>query len=190
MGPIKLENEAVKGWAQCLLQVEPTSCHIFTNKERNSNSSSPQTCQRQLVFHSKLLQHFQLISTFHFTRNYRFWYCSRSRLLNKSSKTIGNSQDTWELGKYDKKPMTHVHFSPKRTQGVAPRPRLVRVLLSLCGSDLRSVVWWRGVSPEILATIKLLSPGLLGGTVTGLWNPRSIETCMAWPFIENQPTKH
>ena len=56
----------------------------------------------------------------------------------------------------------------KRTQGVAPRPRPVRVLLSLCGSDLRSVIWWRGVSPEILATIELLSLSLLGGTVTSL----------------------
>jgi hypothetical protein len=57
---------------------------------------------------------------------------------------------------------------PKRTQGVAPRPKPVRVLLPLYGSDLRSVVWWRGVSPKILATIKLLSLGLLGGTVTSL----------------------
>ena len=72
----------------------------------------------------------------------------------------------------------------KRTQGVAPRPKPVRVLLSLCGLDLRSVVWWRGVSPKILATIKLLSPGLLGDTVTSLWKLRSIETCMAEPFTK------
>ncbi len=68
---------------------------------------------------------------------------------------------------------------PKRTQGVAPRPRPVRVLLPLCGLDLRNVVWWRGVSPKILITIKLLSPGLLGGTVANLWKSKSIETCMA-----------
>ena len=186
--PTKSENEAVKGWALCLLQVEPTSCHIFTNKERNSNFPSPQTCQRQQLFHFKLLQHLQLILTLHFTGNHGFWYstcssylstrtrgsqpsssslskllqhyqltmtlyltgnhgfwyCSRSKLLNNNSKTIGKGQDTWEMKKYDKKPMTHVHFNSKRTQGVAPRPRPVRVLLSLCGSDLRSVVLWRG----------------------------------------------
>ena len=78
----------------------------------------------------------------------------------------------------------------KRTQGVVPRPRPVRVLLSLCGSDLRSVIWWRGVSPEILATIELLSLSLLGGTVTSLWKPRSSETCMAWLVTKNQPIKH
>uniref|UniRef100_A0A2N9G2D5 Uncharacterized protein n=1 Tax=Fagus sylvatica TaxID=28930 RepID=A0A2N9G2D5_FAGSY len=31
-----------------------------------------------------------------------------------------------------------------------------------------------GVSPKILATIKLLSPGLLGGTVASLWKPRCL----------------
>ena len=72
------------------------------------------------------------------------------------------------MGKYDENPMTYVYFSPKRTQGVAPRPGPVRVLLSLCGSDLRSVIWLREVSPKILATIKLLSLGLLGDTVTTL----------------------
>ena len=94
------------------------------------------------------------------------------------------------MGKCDKKPITHVHSGPKRTQGVAPRPRPLKVLLSLCGSDLRSVVWWRGVSLEILATIELLSLGLLGGTMISLWEPRSVKTCMAWLVIENQPTKH
>ena len=79
---------------------------------------------------------------------------------------------------------------PKRTQGVAPQPRPMKVLLSLCDSDLRSVIWWRGVSPEILATIELLSLGLLGGTMISLWKLKSIETCMAWPVIENQPNKH
>ena len=64
--------------------------------------------------------------------------------------------------------MTYIHFSPKRTQGIAPRPRPVRVLLLLCGLDLRSVVWWRGVSPKVLVTIKLLSLGLLEGTVASL----------------------
>ena len=48
-----------------------------------------------------------------------------------------------------KKPTTHAHSGPKRIQGVAPRLRPVRMLLSLYCSYLRSVVWWRGVSPEI-----------------------------------------
>ena len=123
-------------------------------------------------------------------KNYKFWYCSRGRLLNNSSKTIGSSRDAWEMGKCNKKPITHAHSDPKRIQGVAPRPRPVRMLLSLCGSDLRSVVWWRGVSPEILATIELLSLGLLGGTMISLWEPKSLEACMTWPVIENQQTKH
>jgi hypothetical protein len=82
-------------------------------------------------------------------------------------------------GNVIKKPITQAHFGPKRTQGVAPWPRPVRVLLSLCDSNLRSVVWWRGVSLEILATIELLSLGLLGCTMISLWEPRSIKTCMA-----------
>ena len=81
---------------------------------------------------SKLLQHDQLTIVLHFTWNHEFWYCSRGRHLGKSSKTIGHIQDIWELGKYDENPMTHVHSGPKRTQGVAPRPRPVRVLLPLC----------------------------------------------------------
>jgi hypothetical protein len=99
--------------------------------------------------------------------------------MHDSSKITRNSQDAWEMGKCDEQPITHAHSGPKRTQGVAPWPRLVRMLLSLCCSDLRSVVWWRGVSPEILATIELLSLGLLGGTMIGLWEPRSMKTCMA-----------
>ena len=65
---------------------------------------------------------------------------SYGRLMGKSSRTIGYIENTWEMGKYDENPMTYVYLSPKRTQGVAPRPRPVRVLLSLCGSDLGSVV--------------------------------------------------
>ena len=68
--------------------------------------------------------------------------------------------------------MTHVHFSPKRTQGVIPQPRSVRVLLPSCCLDFRSVVWWKGVSPKTLVTIKLLSLGLLGGMVASLWKPK------------------
>ena len=179
IGPTKSETEAVKGWAVYLLLVEPISCLILTNKERNSSFHPLKRDKSSWSTIFKLLQHFQLISALHPTGNHEFWYCSHSRLLHNNSKTMGNSQDTWEMGKYDEKPMTYVYSGPKGTQGVAPRPRPVRVLLSLCGSDLRSVVWWRGVSHEILATIELLSPGLLGGTVTSLWKPRSVETCIA-----------
>jgi hypothetical protein len=141
IGPTKSETEAVKGWAVYLLLVEPTSCLILTNKERNSSFHPLKRDKSSWSTIFKLLQHLQLISALHPTGNHEFWYCSRSRLLHNSSKTMGNSQDTWEMGKYDEKPMTYVHSGPKRTQGAAPRPRPVRVLLSLCGSDLRSVVW-------------------------------------------------
>ncbi len=136
VGPTKSETEAVKGWAAYLLLVEPTSCLIFTNKERNSSLHplKHDKSSRSTIF--KLLQHLQLISALHPTGNYKFWYYSRSRLLNNCSKTIRNSQDAWEMGKCDKKkPITHVHFGPKKTQGIAPQPKLVRMLLSLCGSD-------------------------------------------------------
>jgi hypothetical protein len=72
-------------------------------------------------------------------------FCITAQRPLETAKTHGK----W--GNVIKKPMTHVHSSPKRTQGVASWPKPVRVLLSLCGSDLRSVVWWRGVSSEILA---------------------------------------
>jgi hypothetical protein len=179
VGPTKSETEAVKGWVVYLLLVEPTSCLIFTYKERNSSSHPLKHDKSSWSTIFKLLQYLQLISALHPTGNHEFWYCSRSRLLNNNSKTIRNSQDAWEMGKYDKKKLiTNVHSGPKRTQGVAPWPKPMRMLLSLCCSYLRSVVWWRGVSPEILATIELLSLGLLGGTMISLWRPRSLETCM------------
>ena len=56
VGPIKSENAVVNGWAQCLLQVESTLCHLFTNKEENSKFPSLHTYQRQLVFLLKPLQ--------------------------------------------------------------------------------------------------------------------------------------
>jgi hypothetical protein len=39
--------------------------------------------------------------------------------MHNSSKTIGNSQDAWEMGR-KKKTITHAHFGPKKTQEVAP----------------------------------------------------------------------
>jgi hypothetical protein len=175
---MKLETKADKKWAVYLLWVEPTSCLILL-KKRGTAAYHPLKRDKSswsTIF--KLLQHLQLISALHSTGNHEFWYCSRSRLLHNSSKTIGSSQDALEMGKCDKKATTHAHSSPKRTQGVAPQPRPVRMLLSLCCSDLRSVVWWKGMSPKILATIELLSLGLLGGTMIGLWKPKSLETCI------------
>ena len=126
-----------------------TSCLIFINKERNNSFHPFKRDKSSWSTIFKLLQHLQLISALHLTGNHEFWCCSRNRLLNNSLKTIGSSHDASELGRCDKKTHDHVHSGPKRTQGVAPRPRPMKVLLSLCGSDLRSVVWWRGVSPEI-----------------------------------------
>jgi hypothetical protein len=49
IGPIKSEKAAVKEWAQCLL-MEPTLCHLFTNKEGNSSFPSLHAYKEQLVF--------------------------------------------------------------------------------------------------------------------------------------------
>jgi hypothetical protein len=106
VGPTKSETEAVKGWAVYLLLVEPTSCLIFTNKKRNSSFHPLKRDKSSWSIIFKLVQHLQLISALHPTGNHEFWYCSRSRLLNNSSKTIGNSQDASELRRCDKKPVT------------------------------------------------------------------------------------
>ena len=106
IGPTKSETKAVKGWVVYLLLVEPTSCLIFTNKERNSSFHPLKRDKSNWSTIFKLLHHLQLISTLHPTGNHEFWYCSRSRLLNNSSKTIGNSQDASKLGRCNKKPMT------------------------------------------------------------------------------------
>ena len=176
---MKSETEADKEWAVYLLLVEPTSCLISLIKRGTVASILSNMTRAAGLPFFKLLQHLQLTSALHLTENHEFWYCSRNRFLHNSSKTIGSSQDAWEMRKCDKKPIIHVHSGPKRTQGVVPRPRPVRMLFSLCCSDLRSVVWWRRVSSEILATIELLSLGLLGGTMISLWKPRSVEACMA-----------
>ena len=175
---MKLETEANKEWAVYLLLVEPTSCLILLKKRGAEAYHLLQRDKSSWFTIFKLLKHLQLISALHPTGNHEFWYCSRSRLIHDSSKTTRNNQDAWEMGKCDEQPITHAHSGPKRAQGVAPRPRPVRMLLSLYCSDLRSVVWWRGVSPEILATIELLSLGLLGGTMIGLWKLKSYETCI------------
>jgi hypothetical protein len=113
VSPTKSETKAVKGWAVYLLLVESTSCLIFTNKEKNSSFHPLKRDKSSWSTIFKLLQHLQLISALHPTGNYEFWYCSRSRLLNNSSKTIGNSQDASELGRCDKKPVTMSISVPK-----------------------------------------------------------------------------
>ena len=181
VGPIKSEMQLSRDGLNVCCKWSPHHV-IFSLIKRGTVTFYPLIRTRgswsSSLSHSKLLQHNQLTVALHFTRNHGFWYCSRGRLLDKSSRTVGDIQDTWELGKYDENPITHVHFSPKKTQAVAPRPRPVRVLLPLCGLDLRSMVWWKGVSPKILITIELLSLGLLGDTMASLWKSRSIETCM------------
>ena len=127
---------------------------------------------------SKLPQHHQLTMVLYLTKNHGIWYCTCGRLIGKSSMDHWAQPRDMGIGKTWWKPMTHVHFSPKRIQGVAPWPRHVRVLLPLYCWDFRSVVWWREMSPKTLVTMKLLSLGLLGGMVASLWKPKSIEACM------------
>ena len=158
---------------------EAQSCLIFINKERNSilhllkrdksswftiSNCSSISSSSQPSIPPKIMNS----GTVHTAD-----FCITTQRLLEAAKIYRK----W--GNVIKKPITHAHSDPKRTQGVVPRPKPVRILLSLCCSDLRSVVWWRGVSPEILVTIELLSLGLLGGTMIGLWEPRSMKTCMA-----------
>jgi hypothetical protein len=113
VGPTKSETKTVKGCAVYLLLVEPTSCLIFINKERNSSFHHLKRDKSNWCTIFKLLQHLQLISSLHPTGNHELWYYSRIRLLNNSSKTIGNSQDASKLGRCDKKPMTMSISVPK-----------------------------------------------------------------------------
>jgi hypothetical protein len=48
---------------------------------------------------SNYSKHLQLILALHPTGNHEFWYYSCNKLMHNSSKTIGNSQDAWEMGK-------------------------------------------------------------------------------------------
>uniref|UniRef100_A0A2N9GIY9 Uncharacterized protein n=1 Tax=Fagus sylvatica TaxID=28930 RepID=A0A2N9GIY9_FAGSY len=50
----------------------------------------------------------------------RPWIHSCGRPMGKSLKTVGRIQDTWEMGKYDENPMTHVHFNPEKDSGSSP----------------------------------------------------------------------
>ena len=98
-------------------QCTPTSLHVLEATNPFSLSLS------------KLFHHRQLIIVLYLTRNHGFRYCTYGTPLGKSS------MDHWAQPRHIRivktwcKPITHVHFSPKMTQGVALRPRLVRVLL-------------------------------------------------------------
>jgi hypothetical protein len=98
---MKSETEADKEWAAYLLLVEPTSCLILLKKRRTAAYHLLQRDKSSWSTIFKLLKHLQLISTLHPTGNHEFWYCSRSRLLHNSLKTIGSSQDAGEMGKCD-----------------------------------------------------------------------------------------
>ena len=99
---------------------------------------------------SKLLQRYQLTIALYLIGNHGFWYCTCGKLSGNSSMDHWTHPRHMRIGKIWWKSMTHVHFSPKRTQGVAPRPRLVRVLLPLCCWDFRSVVWTEGSESQDL----------------------------------------
>ncbi len=98
---------------QCI----PTSLHV-------SEASSPSSLSLSEPFY-----HHQLTMVLYLTINHGFRYCTYGRPLGKSS------MDHWVqlrhvgIGKTWWKPVTHVHFSPKKIQGVAPWPRPMRVLL-------------------------------------------------------------
>ena len=71
---------------------------------------------------SKLPQHHQLTMVLYLTKNHGIWYCTCGRLIGKSSMDHWAQPRDMGIGKTWWKPMTHVHFSLKRTQGVAPSP--------------------------------------------------------------------
>ena len=50
VGPRGQKSPAGCLWAQCLLQVEPTLCHLLTTKEDNSELLPIYTYQRQPAF--------------------------------------------------------------------------------------------------------------------------------------------
>jgi hypothetical protein len=117
---MKSETEADKKWAVYLLLMEPTSCLILL-KKRGTTAYHPLKRDKSswsTIF--KLLQHLQLISAFHSTGNHEFWYCSRSRLLHNSSKTIRSCQDAWEMEKCDKKTHDPCPFRSQRDSGSSP----------------------------------------------------------------------
>ncbi len=125
----------------------------FHHKRGEQCTPTPYTYQRQPAPSSlslfKPFYYHQFTIVFYLTKNCGFRHYTYGRPLGNSSidrwvqlRHVG----TWETRC---KPITHVHFNSKRAQGVAPWPRPVRMLLSLCCSDLRSMVWWREVSPEI-----------------------------------------
>ena len=55
VGPKGKKSLASNLWAQCLLQVEPTLCHLLTTKEENSEFLPLYTYQRQPAFFLELL---------------------------------------------------------------------------------------------------------------------------------------
>jgi hypothetical protein len=74
LGPTELEKVAVKELAQYLL-MEPTLCHLFTNKEGNSSFPSLHAYKEQLVF---FLKPFLVVL---------------AQPIGKCSKTVGHIQD-------------------------------------------------------------------------------------------------
>ena len=40
--------------------------------------------------------------------------------MGKSLRIVGHIQNTWEMGRNDENPITHVYFSPKKDSGSSP----------------------------------------------------------------------
>jgi hypothetical protein len=88
------------------LLVEPTPCTILLKKRRATAPifSNVTRAAKDAIF--KLFKPLQLIPALHSTGNNESWYCSRSRLVHNSSRTIGSNQDMLEIKKHGEKPMT------------------------------------------------------------------------------------
>jgi hypothetical protein len=89
-----------------LLLVEPTPCPILLKKREIAACHPLQRDKSNQDAIFKLLNHLQLISALYHTGNHEFWYYSCSRFMYYSSKTTSSNPDTWEMKKYDGKPIT------------------------------------------------------------------------------------
>ena len=118
----------------------------FHHNRGEQCSLTPYTYQRQPTPPSlslfKSFYYHQLIIALYLTRNHGFRHCAYGRPLSNNSIDHWvqlRHMGTWKTGC---KPTTHAHFSLKRTQEVAPRPRPMRVLLPSIVETLG--VWCKG----------------------------------------------
>ena len=111
-GPHEVWSKTDKGWAAYLL-VEPMPYSILLKKRRTTASHLLQRDKSNQNAIFKLFKHLQPTLALHSTRNNEFWYCSHSRFMHNSSKTIGSNQDILEMKKCDGKPKTMSISVPK-----------------------------------------------------------------------------